>query len=84
MTESAHEQRLIRLLEEIADTMHSLDRGITAVVAVIEVNTDKVAGAVYESFDEVMAAVELIWGQTSESTCCSENPGANDGCCPSM
>lgn len=58
MTESAYEQRVVRLLEEIARGIRSIDTALTDVVAVIEENSDKVAGAIDDSADRIVEAGE--------------------------
>jgi hypothetical protein len=60
MTESAHEQRVIRILEEQARVLHSIDTALTDVVAVIEENADKVAGAVEDAADRIVAALGAV------------------------
>ena len=58
MTESAHEQRVVRLLEEQTRILRSIDIALNDVVAVIEENADKVAGAIDDSTDKIVTAVE--------------------------
>lgn len=58
MTESSHEQRVVRLLEEQTRILHSIDTALTDVVAVIEENGQMVKGAVDECADTIAQAVE--------------------------
>ncbi len=60
MTESDYEQQVVRLLQEIANVLHSVDTALTDVVAVIEENTDKVTGAADAAADRVVAALVLL------------------------
>lgn len=83
MTESAHEQRVVRLLEEQTRVLHSIDTALTDVVAVIQENTQSVVDSAAEIADKIEALDTITTPAPKESMCCSDNPGANDGCCPS-
>jgi hypothetical protein len=57
MTQSAYEQRVIRLLEEQARVLLTIDTVLTDVVDVIKKNSDTVAGAVEDAADRIVAAL---------------------------
>ena len=58
MTESAHEQRVVRLLETISARLGFIEAVFTDVVAVIEANTYNVTGAIEDSAQKITKAVE--------------------------